>query len=294
MRRLVAAVATLVLVLLLAGMDGVPAAPAATPAVPAVAVAVAHLDWVQTTVSIVVDGLTRGYLLVRPARTPTAALPVLVELHGCCTTPAFELERSGFLDVTGPAILVYPTGYRQRWNAGACCGSTGVDDVKFVTDVVEQVLARQPAADRHRVYLVGYSNGGRMAYRMACAKPQLFAAVATFAAVNAQACPGPAPVSLLLAAGTADPELATSGSATRHSAGGYLEPTVDEQVAQYRQADGCAADPSTTAAGNLISLRWTGCASGAVVQLSWYVGGKHAWPRNLARVMWTFLQPLHR
>jgi len=286
MRRWVAAAATFLLIF--AVTDGVPAAPAAP------AAAQETDGWARTTVSIVVDGIARSYLLVRPAGRSTAALPVLVELHGCCTTPAVELQRGGFRDVTGPAILVYPAGYREHWNAGSCCGGTQVDDVTFVTEVVEQVLARQPGADASRVYLVGYSNGGRMAYRMACAKPKLFAAVAVFGAVNAMACPRPAPVSLLVAAGTADPELTTSPGGLRHSAAGYLEPTVDEQVAQYRRADGCRADPATTVSGDLISMRWTGCASGATVQLSWYAGGTHTWPPGLAGVIWTFLARLRR
>ena len=291
MRRWAAAVAALVLIF--AVTNGVPAAPASEAKL-AVAKDQEPPGWVRATVSIVVDGIARSYLVDRPAGRAAATLPVLVELHGCCTTPAAELQRAGFPAVTGPAILVYPAGYRQHWNAGACCGGTEVDDVKFVTEVVEQVLARQPGADASRVYLVGYSNGGRMAYRMACDRPSLFAGVAVFGAVNAMACPHPAPVSLLVAAGTADPDLTTSPGGVRHSVAGYLEPTVDEQVAQYRRADGCRADPSTTIAGDLISLRWTGCSSGATVQLSWYIGGTHTWPRGLAGVMWTFLARLHR
>jgi polyhydroxybutyrate depolymerase len=252
--------------------------------------------WVRTTVSITVAGLARSYLVVRPTDSGTASLPVLMELHGCCTTPDVELDRSGFLDVTGPAILVYPAGYEKHWNAGACCGATKADDVAFLTAVVKQVLARQAGADARRVYLVGYSNGGRMAYRMACERPRLYAAVAVFGAVNAKACPVPAPVSLLVAAGTADPELAISATAARHTVRGYLEPTVEEQVGQLRRANGCRAAPATTTAGKLTSTTWTDCVSGDLVQLSLYAGGDHAWPQAdgatpaVAQVIWTFFQ----
>jgi polyhydroxybutyrate depolymerase len=253
-------------------------------------------SWIRTTVSMTVDGLARSYLVVRPADAGTASLPVLMELHGCCTTPEVELDRSGFLDVTGPAILVYPAGHDQYWNAGACCGGTEADDVAFLTAVVKQVLAGQAGADAGRVYLVGYSNGGRMAYRMACVQPRLFTAVAVFGAVNAKACPDPAPVSLLVAAGTADPELAVSANATRPTVNGYLEPTVDGQVEQYRQANGCRAGPVTTTAGKLTSKTWTACGSGDIVQLSLYTGGDHAWPQAegatpaAAQVIWNFFQ----
>jgi poly(3-hydroxybutyrate) depolymerase len=43
--------------------------------------------WTRTTVSISVGGAPRSYLLVRPVDPGTASLPVLMELHGCCTTP---------------------------------------------------------------------------------------------------------------------------------------------------------------------------------------------------------------
>lgn len=252
--------------------------------------------WVRSTVSITVAGLARSYLVVRPAGSATDSLPVLMELHGCCTTPRVELERSGYLDVTGPAILVYPAGYQQHWNAGACCGTAKADDVAFLTAVVKQVLADQPGADPGRVFLAGYSNGGRMAYRMACEQPGLFAAVAVFGAVNAKACPAAAPMSLLVAAGTADPDVAVTALDARHKAHGYLEPTVEEQTEQYRQANGCRAGPVTTTAGTLTSRTWTGCGSGDLVQLSLYVGGTHAWPAatgatpGMAQVSWAFFR----
>jgi polyhydroxybutyrate depolymerase len=252
--------------------------------------------WTRTTVSISVGGAPRSYLLVRPVDPGTASLPVLMELHGCCTTPDVELARSGFLDVTGPAILVYPAGQDGYWNAGACCGATRADDVAFLTAVVRQVLAGQPGADPSRVFLAGYSNGGRMAYRMACERPRLFTAVAVFGAVDAKACPDPAPVSLLVAAGTADPELTVSDAGRRHTDDGYLEPTVEQQVEQYRRADGCRAGPATSVAGTVASTVWTACGSGRSVQLSLYAGGDHAWPRAgggapaLATVIWAFCQ----
>ncbi|GAA2558315.1 hypothetical protein GCM10010435_31660 [Winogradskya consettensis] len=233
---------------------------------------------IRTTYTITVAGLTRSYLVVRPA-TSDRPLPVLVELHGCCTTPDVELARSGFLDVTGPAILVYPAGYQQHWNAGACCGTTRADDVAFITAVVSRILSSSPAADPARLYLAGYSNGGRMAYRIACEKPSLFTAVAVFGAVNAMACPDPAPVSLLVAAGTADPDVTVLDDGPRHTTNGYLEPTVSEQAAQYVRADGCSPSPTTI---------WNECASGKRVQLTLYEGAGHGWRTDIARLFWDF------
>jgi polyhydroxybutyrate depolymerase len=269
-------------------------APRALPPLPA--------GWTSTTVPITVGGLARSYLLIRPQTTSTTPLPVLMELQGCCTTPTVEAQRSSFIDVTGPAILIYPAGYQQSWNAGFCCRQAqadDVDDVAFLTSVVNQVLTDQPDAATGQVYLAGYSNGGRMALRMACAAPQLFTAVASYGAVNAAPCPDPAPVSLLEAAGTADPELTLGPGGAPRSVNGYTEPTVQEQVDQYRRADSCGTNPATRTQGNLISTTWTGCRSGNTVQLSLYQGGNHGWPQagggtpSAAQVMWSFFQTVH-
>jgi polyhydroxybutyrate depolymerase len=290
-------VVAVVVAVAIGGALSAPAAPSATRArVPLPA------GWTGTTVAITVDGLARSYLLIRPQATSTTPLPVLMDLQGCCTTPEVEAQRSGFVDVTGPAILVYPAGYQQSWNAGFCCHQAQadhIDDVAFLTAVVNQVRTDQRDAAAGQVYLAGYSNGGKMAFRMACAAPHLFTAVASYGAVNAAACPDPAPVSLLAVAGTADPELTIGPGGAPQRINGYTEPTVQAQVDQYRRADGCAVNPATRTQGNLTSTTWAGCGSGDIVQLSLYQGGNHAWPQavgatpSAALVMWAFFQTSH-
>ncbi|MER7274045.1 PHB depolymerase family esterase [Dactylosporangium sp. NPDC000244] len=243
------------------------------------------------------DGLPRSYLLARPWAPGEARLPVLVDLHGCCVTPEYEQKRSGFADVTGPAILVYPTGVGQSWNAGSCCGparAAGVDDVAFLTAVVDKVLDTQTDADSGRVFLVGYSNGGKMALRMACAAPRHFAAVASYAAVGSMPCPDPAPVSLLEIAATGDPELTIGPGGPPRTVDGYTQPTVDGQVEQYRRANRCPATPTIRAQGSLTTSTWSGCGTGRCVRLAVYQGGSHDWPAgddltpSAAQVTWDF------
>jgi polyhydroxybutyrate depolymerase len=257
-------------------------------AVPAAAAA----GWARTTVTYTFEGVTRSYVEARPAGADATSLPVLVELHGCCTTPYFELNRGGFEAATGQrAILVYPAGYDEVWNAGACCGSTQVDDVAFVADVVSRVLASEPAADPSRVYLVGYSNGGRMAYRMACQRPGLFAAIAVFGAVNAFACPAALPSTpVLLAAGTDDPEVTVPADGIPRVVHGYFEPTLTRQALAYVDANGCTGAGLTSTSGSVLTTTWARCSSGAPVVLRRYVGAGHAWPSDLSAVIWAFFK----
>jgi polyhydroxybutyrate depolymerase len=248
--------------------------------------------WVRTTVSIA----ARSYLVVRPAGSGTTPLPVMVLLHGAGATPELELDRTGFLTDSAPAILVIPTGINKFWNAGACCGNDSADDVTFITAVVKQVLAAQPGADPSRVYLAGYSNGGRLAYSIACRQPKLFTAIALFGAVNAQPCLVPDPASILIADGTADPDVLLTPDGVRHTVNGYVQPAVTEEIEQYRTANGCTTTATKHTTGALTTTTWTTCTSGHPVVLALYTGVDHIWPLTvtgtpgMAALAWTFFR----
>jgi polyhydroxybutyrate depolymerase len=293
-----AAVATLALVL--AGLVVLDARPDGAPAAASSGLGtISARGWTIRQQQLTVAGRHRGYLLARPVHPGRGKLPVVVLLHGRGMTPAGMLQRSGLLD-TRPAIVVVPAGYGRSWNAGACCGparAAGVDDVGFVTAVVGRAVD-QPDADRRRVYLVGYSNGGRMAFRMACRRPRLFTAVAAVEAVSVYPCRSvAAPVPVLSVASTADPLLRIFDSAPPKRIDGRPQPSVDDVIRSWRTLDGCSGTPVRTQAGALDSLRWTACRSGAVVGEDLYAGGSHVWPGGStltpsaqARV-WAFFSP---
>jgi len=176
-------------------------------------------------------------------------------------------------------------GYGRSWNAGGCCAAARaahVDDVTFLTRVVQRVLEDSPDADRGAVYLVGFSNGGRMAYRVACQAPGLFTAVAAVEAVSVDSCPRlAAPVPLLVVASTADPLLRITPAARQRWMEGYRQPSVTGVVQAWRGLEGCHGEPVVTMAGALTRSRWTGCG-GAEVGLDLYAGGGHQWPAGSA------------
>jgi polyhydroxybutyrate depolymerase len=278
------------------------AAPKPTAAAPAPFVAPLPAGWIRSLEPITVDGMARSYLVIRPASISSTKLPVMMELAGNGATPDVEAARGDFVAVTGPAILVYPTGYGLTWNAGNCCGPAmwdHIDDVGFITDVVHRVLATQPDVNPKQVYLSGYSNGGKMVFLMACAAPKLFTAYAAYGAVNATPCQKQAPVSLLELVATADTELTIPPVGHSMVVNGYAGPSVVAQVDQFRAAAGCTAATSVRSQGDLTSTTWTGCRSGITVQLSIYLGGSHDWPQgngvtpSAQQVMWTYFRTGH-
>jgi polyhydroxybutyrate depolymerase len=199
-----------------------------------------------------------------------------------------------------PAIVVLPAGYGRSWNAGDCCSvarARSIDDVTFLGALVRQVLHDQRDADRHAVYLAGFSNGGRMAYRLACQRPGLFTAVAAVEAVSVYPClTVRLPVRLLVVASAGDPLLRITPAAPPERVEGYLQPSVEGVVAAWRALDGCAGAATSEQVGALSRERWSGCRSGVTVGLDLYRGGAHIWPLGTATTpsgaseLWTFFR----
>jgi polyhydroxybutyrate depolymerase len=271
----------------------VAATPAPTTTVP--------LTWTNTTIQLPFDGLARSYYVVLPSPLPSGPVPVVMALSGSSVTGLLESQRMVFRMVTGPAIVVYPNGWHDSWNAGDCCDtaqSTNIDDVGFISAVVTSVLAHYPQADAKRVYLAGYSNGAKMALRLACQAPGPYAAVAVYGSTASLSCPTPPakPVELLVSTG--DPETTIADQAPI-VINGFTEPTVAQEAATYRRSDGCSDTGKQSQEGVLTITTWSNCAAGQQVAVGIYQGGSHAWPQqsgatpSAQAVMWQFFTQFH-
>jgi polyhydroxybutyrate depolymerase len=274
-----------------------PIAAAASPPAPGPALSG---GWRAHTETISVGGSPRTYLLVRrPGTTAAAHLPVLVVLHGRGMTPAATEAMTGFRPVVGGAILVYPAGVGLSWNAGTCCGAAhqqGVDDVSFIGAVVKEVLHTQADASSRQVFVAGFSNGGRMAFRLACALPGVFAGIASTEAVPVHPCPDGRALPVLEMAAVGDPLLSIDGP-PRPRAGEPTEPTVTQVVADWRTIDGCSPAASVVRSGRLTTTTWATCSGAGRVELALYQSGGHTWPVGgdgappAQQVIWRFFHP---
>jgi polyhydroxybutyrate depolymerase len=244
--------------------------------------------------TVVVGGLTRTYQSFSPAGP--GRWPLLVVLHGRGQSVRAVIDQGDFVDLVHQrrAVVAYPDGVGRSWNAGGgCCGAAaarGTPDAAFIEAVVADASRVLPVEPR-RVYLVGYSNGGKLAYRLACSRPTLFAAIATYGAVPLAACPaGHPPVPMLLAVGARDGVLPFAGAPRAHP------PLPSNRVALgwLRAEDGCADTPTAGTAGRATVRRWTDCAPGGAVESVLYPGAAHAWPSGttgpgLTALVWDFL-----
>lgn len=219
--------------------------------------------------------------------------PLLILLHGY---GASGLLQESYFRLTREAdargfLYAIPDGTRDGggmrfWNATpACCdfGRAGVDDVAYLTAIIDDVSARY-SVDPRRVYLAGHSNGGFMAHRMACARADRVAAIVSLAgaAPAMSDCSPSTRVSVLQVHGTEDSTIRYGGGSTP---GGGVYPGAVETVAGWAARGQCDAtlmmgaqvlDLDTGLAGNETRVaRHHGCAAGGAADLWTIQGGAH-------------------
>jgi polyhydroxybutyrate depolymerase len=267
--------AGVLLAMTLAGCGG-PAGHADPPRGPALPVG-------SSTHSIEVGGVSRTYIVYRPASLPAAA-PLVVMMHGGLGSARQAENTYGWNAEAdqGHFVVAYPDGLNHAWNTGGgCCGvpgRTGVDDTGFITAMVA-AIERQVPVDAARVYATGISNGGIMAYTLAC-HSSVFAAIGPDSATELGSCPAPHPLSVIHIHGTADTRIryqGGEGDGVAHIDG----PSVPSLNARWRAIDHCAA-PAVSTEG-VVTTSTASCPGGRAVELITIAGAGHQWPGSAPR-----------
>jgi polyhydroxybutyrate depolymerase len=251
----------------------------------------------------------RPYRAVTPIKVDRSkAYPLIIVLHGLGGS-GMQIERyyqlDPFVESRG-ILLAYPDGTsgrsntRQRfWNAtDVCCDFTGsgVDDVAYLDAVIDDMSAKY-RVDPKRVFVIGASNGGFMAYRFACERANRVAAIMSQAGAmwtDINRCKPTYPVAVLHIHGTADEMIPYNGGRT---AGGHGAPVTSahQTVSNWVRFDECAPVPDRSSPSMRLTAgeqpqrtadttveTWAGCRG---VEL-WTTQGAHhspalnypAWP----------------
>jgi polyhydroxybutyrate depolymerase len=240
------------------------------------------------------DGRDRTYHLHVPADLPAdARVPLLVALHGGTGWGAQFENNSGFDELADRYgfIVVYPdgVGIGQRgtalrtWNGGDCCGPAArqqVDDVGFIRLLVEQLQQEHPI-DPARVFATGHSNGGILAYRLACEASDVFAAIGVqSSSLELDHCEPSQPVSAIHIHGTADRNLPITGGKGPDGISGVAFRRPIDGARALATADGCQKQPTTRrdpANRDVTITRWTSCDERTEVRFLAVKGASHAW-----------------
>ena len=241
------------------------------------------------------QGLERRALVAVPAAATVetaAGLPLVFVLHGGHGNPENMIDRLPMHEIgeTERFITVYPAAYDGHWNDGRTgtpheAAVRDIDDVDFLQTLVTELAAQYPV-DTGAVAVVGGSNGGMMAYQLACvnapfvhAIAALISSIPTSIYPTCQATAEPLPVLSLV--GDADEFVPFTGGSGRYGDGELVSgPSV---LAFWATVNQCEAQPvellprSAPTAPTQVAVTSYECAA---APLRSYVvqGGGHTYP----------------
>jgi polyhydroxybutyrate depolymerase len=190
-------------------------------------------------------------------------------------------------------LLVFPNGYSKfesgalaTWNAGECCGDARdnkSDDVNFIKVLIDKV-SHQVSVKPGHVFAIGMSNGGMMAYRLACEVPELFKGIASVTGTdNTLVCDPKKAVSVLHIHARDDKHVLFEGGAGENAFRDRSKVTnfksVPYTIEKWIGLNSCSRT-STQILKNQIAYcdLYKDCRDNAKVQLCVTEDGGHSWP----------------
>src|ERR1700692_1478885 len=166
--------------------------------------------------SIPIGSMTREFLEYVPHDVSRHS-PLVIVLHGALMDAKLMREWTGYefdqLADQHDFVVVYPDGYKHNWNdchskATFAAHTEKIDDMGFVKGLIAREVAQRQIDETH-VYVLGYSNGGQMALRLALQTPAQAAGIAiagaSLQAPEDSSCPEQGSVPLLVVDGEKDP-----------------------------------------------------------------------------------------
>ena len=244
--------------------------------------------------SLVHAGQTRLYRVhVPPSYSPSKPVALVFSLHGGGGSMDYQANDSYYGQVSKSDqvgyVAVFPNGFSKlrsgklaTWNGGNCCAAArddNSDDVGFIRDIIAS-LSAQLSVDPQRIFANGISNGGMMAYRLACEMPDVFKAIASVAGTdNTQACSPKQPISVLHIHAKDDELELFDGGSGRKSSRVTSFVAVPDSIAKWVRINGCSATPKRVFenAGAYCDA-YTSCRGGVEVKLCVTATGGHSWP----------------
>jgi polyhydroxybutyrate depolymerase len=204
-------------------------------------------------------------LIAPPGIDPTKPAPLLIMLHGYTDanqtmTPwtdmdtymkiSPETQKRGVLLALGHGNLD-PVLNHFFWNGtDSCCDleRTNPDDVGYILGIVQDV-GKKYAVDPKRLYVLGHSNGGFMANRLACDEADKLAAVISLAGETYKdqtKCAASAPIAYLQVQGDADMTISYTGGSPEGISYLPVAPGAVETTQDWATKNGCDMHADTS------------------------------------------------
>ena len=115
------------------------------------------------------EGVNRSFYVSYPENDIDEPVPLIINMHGYGGS-ASQQQSYSQMDLYAHAeniAVVYPQGLNNSWNVFTYWDTNSYDDVGFTNDMID-FISLNFNIDSNRIYACGMSNGGYMAYRLAC------------------------------------------------------------------------------------------------------------------------------
>lgn len=229
------------------------------------------------------QGVNREVIVLAPDPLPTTPMPVAIMLHYDGGTPLLmaNLTSAGRLAASMGFLVLLPNAINYHWNDDPGDPTQPSDDVGFLNSLAK-TFSSQYSIDSKRVSVMGYSNGGFMALRMACQSADTIASAVVVAGLLRttllNACQPSRPLPVMLALGTADPVVDYDGYGTVLGAPGAMVFWAGLSSCNLARVQNTAL-PVSVNDGTSVNLQKTQrCSSYGEVDLYTVNGGGHTWP----------------
>ena len=257
--------------------------------------------------TVMVGDLERSYLLhIPPNLEVSTSAPAVFMFHGA-QSYVTDFLPFGFKELSDEKgfIIVRPNGtthhsdfpYALSWNAGTCCNDPvedNIDESAFIREILSD-LESIVSVDPKRIYAHGYSNGGMLAYRLACEMSETFAAIAPYAgALIYSPCQPQQPVSILHIHGLVDRVVPFEGGSRL---AGMLEgfPLGMDGIETWAQFNGCTETSQIETGNDDIShTAYTACDAASSIELILIQDQGHDYPGlaviSMSEIIWNFFE----
>ena len=164
--------------------------------------------------SFLIDNNYRTFHFKKPSTNSKASLVFI--LHGSGGSGEGIMKGAAKLEAIADkenVVLVYPDGYKHFWNecrkaATSAANIENIDENTFFNRMIEYFITKYHT-DPRRVFAVGTSGGGHMAYKLALTMPEKFTAITAIIAnlpdsVNMDCIEKRKPMPVMIINGTSD------------------------------------------------------------------------------------------
>ena len=188
------------------------------------------------------NGSWRDYWVDYPSDA-TEPSPLVISMHGFSQTFITQIVQSEMSDFAAPQniAVVYPEGLNfwgvGAWNAGVWWSNSWFDDVGYLDAMIDSIISNF-SIDTNRIYACGFSNGGFMAYDLACELPERIVAFGSvsgnFMLNSNQDCTSEREIPIMHIHGTSDFVVS------------YYPPTIDASLTPNESIDFWVAENNFT------------------------------------------------